>query len=328
MKLACEVACAFVLKFECNSEQWCLFLRGQASHGAAGVGRDGHVPDRKNVSIPEHFNVSRSLLYEMWKANEEQAQIEEKQRVAADLALAADDEDNPFPDDARSGYVKEREAATNADQDEAGYSDARSRRGDARHGSKGTRGGANDGLRLRGGSRAHRSSVVLLGKRDKQRLPDFSRPRALRLRGGLTLLTHNMLASPVQGLEEDQRYPLKIEATKIEVRSAESGFNASGGNAAEVEAGRALQSKHGERDFFLSLIPRLDWGVLLAALSSLDAARSSLLTRALPADAAIALRYTRPLCLGDSRKPAWWRWRSTWQACARGRDLYRSMGVI
>jgi hypothetical protein len=157
-------------------------------------------------------------------------------------------------------------------------------------------------LRLRGGMRAHRSSVLLLDEYSRLRGSAASGPWALRLRGGLTLLTHNMLASPVQGLEESQRYPLKIEAARVEVRCAQLGFNASR-TAAEVagvdgaavteeleQGARGSPGAHGGRDFFLAMIPRLDWDVLLAAVASLETASALRLTRPLPATASLALR--------------------------------------
>ena len=131
-----------------HSEQWCLLLRGQASHGGQGVGRDGHLPEQKDIEIPEHYNVSRSLLHEMRKANEEQTAAAQEQQAAADRALALDDEDNPLPEHARSGYMQNQEEAVQEGEADA-ISSRVSRAGAAK--SKGARAIAKTGLRLSGG---------------------------------------------------------------------------------------------------------------------------------------------------------------------------------
>ena len=323
-------------KTSTDSEQWCLLLRGQAGYGAEGVGRGGHLPEQKDIAIPEHYNVSRSLLYEMWKANEEQAQAEHQQQAAADVALAADDEDNPFPEHARSGYMQERETAVQ--EEEIGSVGVRSNRGAGRQKAKGKRGGAKSSLRLRGGMRAHRSSVLLLDECSKLRGLAVPGPWALRLRGGLTLLTHNMLASPVQGLEETQRYPLKIEAAKVEVRCAQIGFNASK-TAAEAAAtdgaavteepeqcARGSPGAHGSRDFFLAMIPRLDWDVLLAAVASLETSSALHLTRPLPATAGLALRSGNADTCGGGIQLMMCRW--WWCVCLPIMYLYLTLHEI
>eukprot|EP00960_Hanusia_phi_P030236 748457-Hanusia_phi.AAC.1 len=61
---------------------------------------------------------------------------------------------------------------------------------------------------------------------------------SLRLRGGMKLFTHNLLASPVPGLSKQQRYPLALEVEQVEIRLSKV-----------------------DQDTIVSLLERLNWKV-------------------------------------------------------------------
>ncbi len=144
----------------------------------------------------------------------------------------------------------------------------------------------------------------------------------LRLKGGLTLLTHNLLASPLPGLNESQRYPLAIEATEIEVkplkpleplrplgshsRSESDGGEddegeggGAGGESREGAVGEAASAGGGgggvgggdDASRLLSILPRLDWHVFLSAVRALGGEPALSLSHPLPASLQDALRH-------------------------------------
>ena len=103
-----------------------------------------------------------------------------------------------------------------------------------------------------------------------------------------------MLASPVQGLQEAERYPLKIEATKIEIRPAAPEANASCSAAQDATAAEEPVKQDGH-DLILAMIPRLDWEVLLGAVAALGGESSLHLSCPLPDEAGLALRFALAL---------------------------------
>jgi len=60
-----------------DREEWRLFLRGQSEDSpATGLGRDGVLRDATRCAIPEHYNVSRSLMHEMKAADDEEQRMQ------------------------------------------------------------------------------------------------------------------------------------------------------------------------------------------------------------------------------------------------------------
>ena len=214
-----------------DREEWRLFLRGQSedSQDATGLGRGGVLRDATRCAIPEHYNVSRSLLHEVSAANEEEERMEQRRDQAAnDLEEASQvsDPDNPLPPELRAAYSQDEEEPVEEDE-------ARGAPATAAAGAKGTRARASSDPRVGRGRGRGRGRGAAPGRlKAPQRLRGGGAGGAgergmgawclggsdqglvggmawggrgvLRLRGGLTLLTHNLLASPLPGLNESQ----------------------------------------------------------------------------------------------------------------------------
>ncbi|EKX53286.1 hypothetical protein GUITHDRAFT_161000 [Guillardia theta CCMP2712] len=90
-----------------------------------------------------------------------------------------------------------------------------------------------------------------------------SKASLLRLRGGMKLFTHNLLASPVPGLTKQQRYPLALEVERAEIRPSKV-----------------------DQDTIISLLERLNWKVFLDALQAVGGEESIGLERQFPQDMA------------------------------------------
>lgn len=225
-----------------DRQAWCLFLRGSAYDGLKkrGIGRDGLLRERSDIEIPAHYNVSRSLLYETWQERNIRAassrQLQDEERKLEEQGLQheekSEDEDDPLPPKARIAFAPEASTHEVQTPKEEFHSSGRAvqrgvrpgtrARPGGKRGARGTK-GSERAQRLRGGGgegpwekgiNARMETCRTHGEVQSTRIQALqSRPLNLRLRGGLTLLTHNMLASPLPGLEDSQRYPLGLAVT-------------------------------------------------------------------------------------------------------------------